>query len=81
MIYIYLFSKSCNGVQSKFNITLPVFINKFFESTQMDSQSFFGRWKNLAAPGQEQQKIFKASFPIEKPKTNQKVKYEIKHWF
>jgi AP-2 complex subunit alpha len=39
---------SCNGTQSRFQLTLPVFVNKFFEATQMDSQSFFTRWKNLS---------------------------------
>jgi AP-2 complex subunit alpha len=35
-------------IQNKFNLNLPIFVNKFFESTQMDSQAFFTRWKNLS---------------------------------
>lgn len=58
---------------SKFNLNLPIFLNKFFESTQMDSQAFFTRWKNLSNPGQEQQKIFKANFGMEKEATNQNL--------
>ena len=46
-IFFFLFF-SVNGTQSKFNLSLPVFVNKFFESTSMDSQSFFQRWKNLS---------------------------------
>jgi len=64
---------SCNNVQSRFSIVLPVFISKFFEATQMDAQAFFTRWKNLANPGQEQQKIFRANYAIDKEKTNQNL--------
>lgn len=39
---------SCNNIQSKFKIRLPVLISKFFEPTSMDSQAFFTRWKNLS---------------------------------
>lgn len=39
---------SCNSIQSKFKIRLPVLISKFFEPTSMDSQAFFTRWKNLS---------------------------------
>jgi AP-2 complex subunit alpha len=39
---------SCtNGVQSRFSLILPVFVSKFFDATQMDSPTFFSRWKNL----------------------------------
>lgn len=64
---------SCNNTQSKFQLKLPVFISKFFEPTSMDSQAFFSRWKNLSNPGQEQQKIFKANYAIEKENTNQNL--------
>ncbi|KAL1439744.1 hypothetical protein MTO96_009602 [Rhipicephalus appendiculatus] len=53
------------GVQQKFTLQLPVFLNKFLEPTIMNSESFFSRWKNLSSPGQEEQKIFKARFPME----------------
>jgi AP-2 complex subunit alpha len=38
---------SCAGVHSRFQLVLPVFVNKFFDATQMDSQTFFSRWRNL----------------------------------
>lgn len=63
----------CNSTQSRAQINLPIFINKFFEATQMDSSSFFGRWKNLSAPGQEQQKIFKAVYPMDHSKVEEKL--------
>lgn len=36
-----------NGVQHKYNVKLPLTINKFFEPTEMNGESFFARWKNL----------------------------------
>lgn len=36
-----------NGVQHKLNVKLPLTINKFFEPTEMNGESFFARWKNL----------------------------------
>lgn len=36
-----------NGVLQKFNINLPLTLNKFFEPTEMNGESFFARWKNL----------------------------------
>ncbi|CAF1003348.1 unnamed protein product [Brachionus calyciflorus] len=62
---------SCNGTQSRFELNLPIFLNKFFDPAQMDSQTFFSRWKNLGNPGQEQQKIFKANYPIDKDRNSQ----------
>lgn len=53
------------GVQQKFSLRLPVFLNKFLEPTAMNSESFFSRWKNLSSPSQEEQKIFKARFPMD----------------
>lgn len=61
---------NCSTVQSKFQLTLPLFVSKFFEATQMDAQAFFTRWKNLSNPGQEQQKIFKANYDIDKDRIN-----------
>ncbi|RNA05714.1 AP-2 complex subunit alpha-2, partial [Brachionus plicatilis] len=63
--------ENCNGTQSRFELNLPIFLNKFFDPVQMDSQTFFTRWKNLSNPGQEQQKIFKANFPIDKDRNSQ----------
>lgn len=36
-----------NGAQQKLNVKLPITVNKFFEPTEMNSESFFARWKNL----------------------------------
>lgn len=36
-----------NGIQQKMNVRLPLTVNKFFEPTEMNSESFFARWKNL----------------------------------
>lgn len=36
-----------NGVPQNVSIKLPVTLNKFFEPTEMNSESFFARWKNL----------------------------------
>ena len=49
------------GKPQKIVLKLPVMINKFFEAAEMDSTAFFARWRNLSAPGQECQKIFKVS--------------------
>lgn len=37
-----------NGTQQKFSIKLPLSVNKFFEPTEMNAESFFARWKNLS---------------------------------
>ncbi|KAI1712702.1 AP-2 complex subunit alpha-2 [Ditylenchus destructor] len=44
---------------------LPIFINKFFEPTDMTSEQFFGRWKQLSQPAQEAQRVFPAKYPID----------------
>lgn len=36
-----------NNVPHKFDLQLPITINKFFEPTSMNSEQFFQRWKNL----------------------------------
>nr|CAG4638245.1 EOG090X0109 [Cyclestheria hislopi] len=54
-----------NGVQQRLALKLPLSINKFFEPTEMDSESFFARWKNLSGPNQEAQKIFQATQPMD----------------
>lgn len=35
------------GAPQKINVPLPLTINKFFEPTEMNAESFFARWKNL----------------------------------
>ncbi|KAJ8402549.1 hypothetical protein AAFF_G00366320 [Aldrovandia affinis] len=49
------------GALQNITLKLPVTINKFFQPTEMASQDFFQRWKQLNLPQQEAQKIFKAS--------------------
>jgi len=36
-----------SGLQQRLSLELPLSINKFFEPTIMNSEAFFGRWKNL----------------------------------
>lgn len=38
---------TCNNVNHKLKLQLPVTVNKFFEPTNMNSENFFQRWKNL----------------------------------
>ena len=37
-----------SGVQQKLHLKLPVTPNKFIEPTEMNSEAFFARWKNLS---------------------------------
>ncbi|MFH4978298.1 hypothetical protein AB6A40_005007 [Gnathostoma spinigerum] len=55
------------GRQEHFDkiFALPIFINKFFEPTDMTSEQFFTRWKQLAQPSQEKQRVFPAKFVID----------------
>jgi len=54
-IYLLLFADSpsmiisfiFNNVPQKITMKLPLTINKFFEPTEMNGESFFARWKNL----------------------------------
>ena len=55
---------SHNAIPVKYNLELPMFLNKFFEPTSMNAEQFFTRWKNLNNPVQEAQEIFKAKHPI-----------------
>lgn len=56
-----------NGAPQKINIKLPLMLNKFFEPTEMNAESFFARWKNLGGYGEQQraQKVFKAQTPLD----------------
>lgn len=56
---------SVNGMSQRIALPLPLFASKFFTPTEMNSQDFFSRWKQLGSPGQECQQIFKAKFPID----------------
>lgn len=51
-----------NGMPQKITLKLPLTLNKFFEPTEMNGESFFARWKNLGSTNQQRsQKIFKAN--------------------
>jgi len=54
-----------NGNPTSIKCKLPISINKFIEPTEMTSEVFFSRWKNLSQPSQECQKIFKAAGGME----------------
>ncbi|XP_060516014.1 AP-2 complex subunit alpha [Cylas formicarius] len=58
----------------KITVKLPLTINKFFEPTEMNGESFFARWKNLGNANQQRsQKIFKASQPMDLQAARQKM--------
>ncbi|KAK2853434.1 hypothetical protein Q5P01_006095 [Channa striata] len=61
------------GTLQNIAVKLPVMLNKFFQPTEMTSQDFFQRWKQLGAPQQEVQKIFKAKNPMDKEVTKAKI--------
>uniref|UniRef100_A0A183H362 Alpha_adaptinC2 domain-containing protein n=1 Tax=Onchocerca flexuosa TaxID=387005 RepID=A0A183H362_9BILA len=71
---IFTFSDVSNRQQS-FDKTfaLPIFINKFFEPTDMSSEQFFTRWKQLSQSTQENQKIFPAKLPIDREQIRVKL--------
>uniref|UniRef100_A0A9J2PG22 AP-2 complex subunit alpha n=2 Tax=Ascaris TaxID=6251 RepID=A0A9J2PG22_ASCLU len=64
-----------NGRHQSFDKTfaLPIFVNKFFEPTDMTSEQFFSRWKQLAQPAQESQKIFAAKMPMDSEQIKAKL--------
>ncbi|XP_076000094.1 AP-2 complex subunit alpha-1 isoform X4 [Genypterus blacodes] len=53
------------GALQNLSLKLPVTINKFFQPTEMASNDFFQRWKQLSQPQQEAQKIFKANHSMD----------------
>uniref|UniRef100_A0A3Q1GVC6 AP-2 complex subunit alpha n=1 Tax=Acanthochromis polyacanthus TaxID=80966 RepID=A0A3Q1GVC6_9TELE len=61
------------GTLQNIAVKLPVMLNKFFQPTEMTSQDFFQRWKQLGAPQQEVQKIFKAQHPMDTDVTKAKI--------
>ncbi|KAL7742357.1 hypothetical protein ACLKA6_018993 [Drosophila palustris] len=67
------FSFRYNGTQQKFSIKLPLTVNKFFEPTEMNAESFFARWKNLSGEQQRSQKVFKAAQPLDLPGARNKL--------
>nr|CAD7605073.1 unnamed protein product [Timema genevievae] len=54
-----------NNVPQKLTVRLPLTVNKFFEPTEMNGESFFARWKNLGGNQQRSQRIFKAAQPMD----------------
>ncbi|XP_013404280.1 AP-2 complex subunit alpha-2 isoform X2 [Lingula anatina] len=62
-----------NGAQQHMTVKMPVMVNKFLEPAEMDAATFFQRWKNLSAPAQECQKIFKAKPPMDGEQTKSKL--------
>ncbi|XP_063737302.1 AP-2 complex subunit alpha-2-like [Eleginops maclovinus] len=61
------------GTLQNIGVKLPVMLNKFFQPTEMTSQDFFQRWKQLGVPQQEVQTIFKAKHPMDTDVTNAKI--------
>nr|XP_042703060.1 AP-2 complex subunit alpha-1 isoform X5 [Chrysemys picta bellii] len=61
------------GTLQNITLKLPVTLNKFFQATEMLSQDFFQRWKQLSQPQQEAQKIFKANHPMDSEVTKAKL--------
>ncbi|KAL4224513.1 AP-2 complex subunit alpha-2 [Mactra antiquata] len=53
------------GAQQKIALKLPVVLNKYITPAEMDSSTFFTRWKALSSPSQESQQIFKATSPMD----------------
>uniref|UniRef100_A0A8C8EJM9 AP-2 complex subunit alpha n=1 Tax=Oncorhynchus tshawytscha TaxID=74940 RepID=A0A8C8EJM9_ONCTS len=54
-------------------VKLPITLNKFFQPTEMTSLDFFQRWKQLGAPQQEVQNIFKARHSMDIEVTKAKI--------
>merc|ERR1712051_826787 len=64
---------TCNGRPHKIPLKIPISINKFMQPTEMVGDAFFARWKNLSAPGQEAQKIYKAVYPMDATQVKTKL--------
>ncbi|XP_066556501.1 AP-2 complex subunit alpha-2 isoform X2 [Amia ocellicauda] len=61
------------GTLQNIAVKLPITLNKFFQPTEMSAQDFFQRWKQLSAPQQEVQKIFKAKHSMDTEVTKAKI--------
>ncbi|XP_006893269.1 PREDICTED: AP-2 complex subunit alpha-2 [Elephantulus edwardii] len=61
------------GTFQNVSVKLPITLNKFFQPTEMVSQDFFQRWKQLSNPQQEVQNIFKAKHPMDTEITKAKI--------
>lgn len=64
-----------NQVPQKLTVKLPLTMNKFFEPTEMNGESFFARWKNLGLTHdpQKSQRIFRSSQPMDSASTRTKL--------
>uniref|UniRef100_A0A915DAA3 Clathrin adaptor alpha/beta/gamma-adaptin appendage Ig-like subdomain domain-containing protein n=1 Tax=Ditylenchus dipsaci TaxID=166011 RepID=A0A915DAA3_9BILA len=71
-VFTYIGKDSSSHKFSK-SFYLPIFINKFFEPTEMTSEQFFARWKQLSQPAQEGQKIFAAKYAIDPEQISTKL--------
>ncbi|EPY78686.1 Adapter-related protein complex 2 alpha 2 subunit-like protein [Camelus ferus] len=61
------------GTFQNVSVKLPITLNKFFQPTEMASQDFFQRWKQLSSPQQEVQSIFRAKHPMDTEITKAKI--------
>uniref|UniRef100_A0A8C8C650 AP-2 complex subunit alpha n=1 Tax=Oncorhynchus tshawytscha TaxID=74940 RepID=A0A8C8C650_ONCTS len=61
------------GTLQNIAVKLPITLNKFFQPTEMTSLDFFQRWKQLGAPQQEVQNIFKARHSMDIEVTKAKI--------
>uniref|UniRef100_A0A8C7HV08 AP-2 complex subunit alpha n=1 Tax=Oncorhynchus kisutch TaxID=8019 RepID=A0A8C7HV08_ONCKI len=61
------------GTLQNIAVKLPITLNKFFQPTEMTSLDFFQRWKQLGAPQQEVQNIFKARHSMDTEVTKAKI--------
>ncbi|XP_032093907.1 AP-2 complex subunit alpha-1 isoform X2 [Thamnophis elegans] len=68
------------GTLQNLTLKLPITVNKFFQATEMQSQDFFQRWKQLSLPQQEAQKIFKANHPMDSEVTKAKIFFSYENW-
>jgi len=64
-----------DGSPKSFSKTLylPIFISKFFEPSDMSSEQFFSRWRQLNQPAQEGQKVFSATSGIDNEQFKNKL--------
>lgn len=62
-----------SGSVQRINLKLPIIVNKFIEPAEMDSATFFTRWKLLNQPNQECQRIFKAQFSMDTEQVKTKL--------
>ncbi|XP_072447990.1 AP-2 complex subunit alpha-2-like isoform X3 [Chiloscyllium punctatum] len=62
-----------DGVLQNISVKLPITVNKFLQPTEMSSEDFFRRWKQLNSPQQEVQQIFKAKYPMDPDMTKAKL--------